>query len=42
MLDARHLYHKVTHKTYDFSPEQKQDLLALIRLYRDQTHVFST
>lgn len=36
MLDARHVYRKVTRKIYDFSPEQMQNLAAIIWLYRDQ------
>jgi len=37
MLDARNVYRKVTRKIYDFSPEQQQNLLAIIWLYRGQT-----
>jgi type I restriction enzyme M protein len=36
MLDARNIYRKVTRKIYDFSPEQLQNLLAIVWLYRDQ------
>ncbi|MBU1966148.1 MAG: type I restriction-modification system subunit M [Proteobacteria bacterium] len=34
MLDARNIYRKVTRKIYDFSPEQLQNLLAVVWLYR--------
>ena len=37
MIDARNVYRKVTRKIYDFSPEQKQNLLAIVWLYREQT-----
>ncbi|HEB87241.1 MAG TPA: SAM-dependent DNA methyltransferase, partial [Gammaproteobacteria bacterium] len=37
MLDARNTYRKVTRKIYDFSPEQQQNLLAIIWLYRGET-----
>ncbi len=37
MLDARNVYRKVTRKIYDFSPEQEQNLLAIVWLYRDET-----
>jgi len=36
MLDARNIYRKVTRKIYDFSPEQQQNLLAIIWLYRGE------
>ena len=36
MLDARSIYRKVTRKIYDFSPEQVQNLLAIVWLYRGQ------
>lgn len=36
MLDARNIYRKVTRKIYDFSPEQLQNLLAIVWLYRGQ------
>jgi len=38
MLDARHIFRKVTRKIYDFSPEHEQNLLAIVWLYRGQTH----
>ncbi len=37
MIDARNVYRKVTRKIYDFSPEQEQNLLAIVRLYRGET-----
>ena len=40
MLDARNVYRKVTRKIYDFSPEQEQNLLAVVWLYRGQTKRF--
>lgn len=36
MLDARNIYRKVTRKIYDFSPEQLNNLLAIVWLYRGQ------
>lgn len=36
MLDARDVFRKVTRKIYDFSPEQLQNLLAIVWLYRGQ------
>lgn len=40
MLDARNVYRKVTRKIYDFSPEQMQNLAAIVWLYRDQKDRF--
>ena len=40
MLDARKIYRKVTRKIYDFSPEQEQNLLAIVSLYRGDTDLF--
>jgi len=40
MLDAGNVYRKVTRKIYDFSPEQEQNLLAIVWLYRGQTERF--
>lgn len=40
MLDARHVYRKVTRKIYDFSPEQMRNLSAIIWLYRGQRERF--
>ena len=40
MIDARNIYHKVTRKIYDFSPEQLQNQLAIVWLYRGQADRF--
>lgn len=40
MIDARSVYRKVTRKIYDFSPEQQQNLLAIVWLYRGETKRF--
>jgi type I restriction enzyme M protein len=40
MVDARNVYRKVTRKIYDFSPEQLQNLSAIIWLYRGQNERF--
>jgi len=40
MIDARHVYRKVTRKIYDFSPEQEQNLLAVVWLYRGCTEKY--
>jgi type I restriction enzyme M protein len=37
MFDARNVYRKVTRKIYDFSPEQQQNLQAIVWLYRGET-----
>ena len=37
MIDARNVYRKVTRKIYDFSPEQEQNLVAIVWLYRGET-----
>ncbi|MCA9452368.1 MAG: N-6 DNA methylase [Nitrospiraceae bacterium] len=37
MIDARNVYRKVTRKIYDFSPEQQQNLQAIVWLYRKET-----
>lgn len=37
MIDARNIYRKVTRKIFDFSPEQEQNLLAIVWLYRGET-----
>ena len=37
MIDARNVYRKVTRKINDFSPEQEQNLLAIVWLYRGET-----
>ena len=36
MIDARHIYRKVTRKIFDFTPEQLQNLSAIVWLYRGQ------
>src|SRR4051812_9556729 len=40
MLDARHIFRKVTRKIYDFSPEQQQNLAAVVWLYRGERAKF--
>ena len=40
MLDARNTYRQVTRKIYDFSPEQMQNLTAIVWLYRGQKDRF--
>lgn len=40
MLDARNIFRKVTRKIYDFSPEQMQNISAIIWLYRGQQDRF--
>ena len=40
MLDAKEVYRKVTRKINDFSPEQKQNLLSIVWLYRGETDRF--
>ena len=40
MIDARNIYRKVTRRIYDFSPEQKQNILAIVWLYRNQTEKY--
>src|SRR6266849_3952006 len=42
MIDARNVYRKVTRKIYDFSPEQLQNLTAIVWLYRGQQDRFLT
>jgi len=37
MIDARNIFRKVTRKIYDFSPEQEQNILAIVWLYRGRT-----
>lgn len=41
MLDARHVYRKVTRKIYDFSAEQQKNLSAIVWLYRGQEERFT-
>ena len=40
MLDARHIYRKVTRAIFDFSPEQQKNIAAIVWLYRGQTDRF--
>ena len=40
MIDARNVFRKVTRKIYDFSPEQQQNLAAIVWLYRGQPERF--
>ena len=40
MIDARHIYRKVTRKVFDFTPEQQQNLAAIVWLYRGQQDRF--
>ncbi|MDO9507904.1 MAG: N-6 DNA methylase, partial [Thermovirgaceae bacterium] len=40
MIDARNVYRKVTRKIYDFSPEQEQNILAIVWLYRGHTEKY--
>ncbi|MDD5094555.1 MAG: N-6 DNA methylase [Dehalococcoidia bacterium] len=40
MIDARNIYRKVTRKIYDFSPEQEQNILAIVWLYRGRTEKY--
>lgn len=42
MLDARKIYRKVTSKVNDFSPEQLQNLICIVNLYRGNTDKFTT
>lgn len=41
MLDARKIYRKVTSKVNDFSPEQLQNLICIVNLYRGNTSKFN-
>jgi len=40
MIDARHIYRKVTRKIFDFSPEQLANLTSIVWLYRGETQRF--
>ena len=40
MIDARAIFQRVTRKIYDFSPEQQQNLLAIVWLYRGEIERF--
>ena len=41
MIDARNICRKVTRKIYDFTPEQQQNLSAIVWLYRGQVDRFA-
>ena len=40
IIDARNVYRKVTRKIYDFTPEQQQNLSAIVWLHRGQADRF--
>lgn len=40
MLDARKIYHKVTQKINDFTPEQLKNITCIVNLYRGNTKKF--
>ena len=40
MIDARNIYRKVTRKIFDFSPEQQQNILSIVWLYRGEAKRF--
>jgi type I restriction enzyme M protein len=42
MLDARKIYRKVTSKVNDFSPEQLQNLICIVNLYRGNSKKFDS
>lgn len=42
MLDARKIHRKVTSKVNDFSPEQLQNLICIVNLYRGNTQKFKS
>lgn len=42
MLDARKIYRKVTSKVNDYSPEQLQNLICIVNLYRGNTQKFES
>src|SRR5690606_16226248 len=42
MLDARKIYRKVTSKVNDFSPEQLQNLICIVNLYRGNAQKFES
>jgi len=42
MLDARKIYHKVTQKINDFSPEQLQNIICIVNLYRGNAKKFNS
>jgi len=40
MIDVRNIFRKVTRKIYDFTPEQQQNLTAIVWLYRGESDRF--
>lgn len=42
MLDARKIYRKVTSKVNDFSPEQLQNIISIVNLYRGNKSKFES
>ncbi len=42
MLDARKIYRKVTSKVNDFSPEQLQNLICIVNLYRGNNEMLKS
>ena len=40
MIDARNVFRQVTRKICDFSPEQQQNLLSIVWLYRGESERF--
>jgi len=40
MIDARNIYRKVNRKIFDFTPEQQQNIAAIVWLYRGQSDRF--
>lgn len=42
MLDARKIYRKVTSKVNDFSPEQLQNLICIVNLYRGNNQKYES
>lgn len=41
MLDARHVFRKVTRKIFDFTPEQQKNLTSIVWLYRGEHERFT-
>ena len=40
MIDARHIYRKLSRKIFDFTPEQQSNIAAIVWLYRGQQDRF--
>ena len=40
MLDARHIYRKISRRIYDFAPEHQKNIAAIVWLYRGQSDRF--